>query len=280
MRAVGRILGIRSEHVGELTFNELGAIFPEGRNDDHFECVLDSADVRFRKVLECLLSTGFTPSTHRETPGPKNFWLKYWREYAPQDLGAADYLQVQPTKFLRCYERNDAGLVKLTPASLSGRSLLSTPRPPVVVVMKTLMDRVLGSKARGAVFRPTEVVGRAAAARLQGQFWEWTSDIYLPPLAPPCTFIDAVTGEQVSADSGRRFVLREGLEAPEILYMPPELHYRFADIQRMEPFDVALVREQFTDAYSRPLVVSNRIYRLCLELGVSSDWIPVRVDET
>jgi hypothetical protein len=168
--------------------------------------------------------------------------------------------------------------VQLIAANLKGDIDVASPSPPVVVVSSNFKARIQALGASGSVFRPTEVLGKAAAIRFQGQFWEWVSDIDLPWLSPPCKFIDGVTGDEVSGDSKRPFVLREGLEAPEILYTPAEFHYRASEIKMVQPFDVALVREQFNGPFSRPLVLSNRMYKLCEEMNVSAGWIPVRID--
>ena len=95
-------------------------------------------------------------------------------------------------------------------------------------------------------------------------------------------------GEALSSVQGNRLVDREGnplapgdesadYRATEGSYNHAELHYRRADMERMERFDVARTIERFS--VNPRLVVSNRFYRVCADSDLKMNWVPVRIDD-
>src|SRR5206468_10103430 len=69
-------------------------------------------------------------------------------------------------------------------------------------------------------------------------YWELTSDLLLPPLAPSCKMFDQ-DGNPFTGDYSNGCYLIEGI------YKLPELHYKASAIATAEPFDVALTLEKF-----------------------------------
>ncbi len=193
------------------------------------------------------------------------------------DLREARYLTPTPTIMLRSYTRTPEGSIELEAENIVGEVHLGSPNPPWIVVSDALREEMTRSGMRGPVFHPTKL-DRLAVAANPLPFWELSSNVILPPLSAPCVLLDAITGEQVTSDYPGAFVFREGLEPPEILYTPAEMHYTAESLKACEPFDVARTYEQFTGPHSRKFVCSQRFYQFCTERGLKIEWTPVRID--
>lgn len=100
---------------------------------------------------------------------------------------------------------------------------------------------------------------------------ELTSDFILPPLSPTMR-IEYEDGTKFDGDFKRRYVIREGL------YRTPELHYLSSSLEGLEPFDLACSFEWWGSEVSRRTIASKRFYQFCVDQGVETEWVPVRID--
>lgn len=280
MKTLVKILSIDAKKVGEGAIVELGLIYPDGRDGLHFECQLPWEDERVHKVIRCLAGHGFVPRNGRRRAGPNEYWMAIERTYDRSDLDSASCLNLRAEVPFRSYTRSSEGLIELDAEEIQPDADIAFASPPWTVVSGRLKDLIEGEGMSHVVFRETRVVGPSRLrTEYEGQFWELTSDFVLPPMSPRCKFIDARTGEEVAGDSQAKFVLREGLAPPEILYTPAEIHYVATAMEALEPFDLALTRETFAGNYSRMIVASQRFYRFCTAHDLKIFWTPVRIDE-
>jgi hypothetical protein len=281
MRTMAKILGINSRDVGEDIIAELGVIYPDGRDGDRFECQLPWEDDRVRSVIGCLAAHGFVPSSGRRRIASNEYWMQIERNYDRSDLDSASYLNLRAKVPFRSYTRSPEGLIQLDAEEVRTDADIAYASQPWTVVSGRLKDLIEREGLGRVVFRETQVVGPARLRdEYEGRFWELTSDLVLPPMSPCCKFFDAVTGEEVAGNSERPFVLREGLEAPDILYTPAEIVYDATAINTVGPFDLALTCETFGNNYSRMIVASNIFYRFCESLGLDILWSPVRINKS
>lgn len=280
MKTLVKILSIDAKKLGEDTIAELGLIYPDGRDGRHFECQLPWEDERVHRVIGCLAGRGFVPRNGRRRAGANEYWMAIERTYDRSDLDLASYLNLRAKVPFRSYTRSSEGRIELDTEEIQPDAEIACASPPWTVVSRRLKDLIEGEGMSHVVFRETRVIGPSESGKeYEGQFWELTSDFVLPPMSPRCKFIDGVTGEEVAGDSKVTFVLREGLETPDILYTPAEIHYVATEIKALEPFDLALTHETFGGHYSRMIVASQRFYRFCVAHDLKILWTPVRIDE-
>jgi hypothetical protein len=104
-------------------------------------------------------------------------------------------------------------------------------------------------------------------------WWELSSGVLLPRLAPGVELVD---------NNGDPFVegTSKGCWMIEDLFDYPELHYMESDIRRVEPFDCGLTLELLgrnSREANRIRVISQRFYRTCRDRGFVLNCVPVHL---
>ncbi len=191
--------------------------------------------------------------------------IRLERAYTPEELGALDYLWFHAEQVQDQPGRNDEGLIILDSKARRLKRAFVCPRgwsyndAVVRAEVKAGLER---AGLSGVEFRPVATPG----GRRCDDWWELTSRIVMPPLAPGVELSEGPKGYWV--------VPREGL------YTPPELRYRREDIESMPAPDLAITRERMygSSEYDYPKIVSSRFYQVCHENGWETNWVPVRVE--
>ena len=274
----------------------LASIYPEGMSDrGAFRARLQEDDVRIQRILNWLHGEGFT---RWRQSGDLQYGREYSfiliRQYESQDLSSADCLEFWPevVDSVSAEGRDAEGRLRLERPTLkeAKRAGLDFAHATMdeILVVEPVRDRLLEGSFRHLVFRPTVLVtGRGTRPgrytpipweqfKVTRPWWELTSDIKMPPLAPSADLRDP-NGEHPfrPRDAQMPCRLREGF------YNHAELRYRRSDLSAMEPFDVALTFENFGFSHTerRSTVVSKRFYQFCADHGLKGRWAPVRIEE-
>jgi len=275
-------LVVHAKFSGVSIVQDLGTAFPQGLDEDRFECRLPWEDERVTLLLERLTAHGLKPSGLRPS-SPGDYHLAIERTYSRSDFESAAYLTFSSKTLLLNAIRDLDGVLRVKSDKIkSGMDMASTTRPWIVV-----SDRVKGLIEREGLIRASfreirlDAPGSGSVRRGRHDFWELTSDLILPPMAPPCKFIHARTGEEVAGDSDESFVFREGLGIPGFFFLPPEPHYAEADLRSIGPFDLALTFERISGGYLGGLpICSQRFHQFCVANRLSQKmyWTPVRLN--
>ncbi|MBI3919823.1 MAG: hypothetical protein HY318_00290 [Armatimonadetes bacterium] len=274
MKAIAKIGPIAEYLIDPQILEELGEILPEGVQGDTFECELPDEDPCHAAIIDCLEQWAFEPEPWWEVDddlGELNLYpYVIQRHYEAADFGNSAYLQPRPTVSFG-NKTSPPGILHLQADSIPSGEDIGIMRSYIVVSdrLKGLIER---AGLKGFVFRETRIHGRERTG-LRGEYWELTSDLILPAVAPPCTVLDAL-GEPFAGDYEYGCYLHEGR------YQPPELHYLASEVESLGAFDFAITNERFgpDDHAQHHLVTSQRFYQFCVENALKVDWVPVRVD--
>lgn len=270
----------------------LASIYPEGRTADcWFNMRLPSDDPRVNSVLRQLSSWELVPWADHFRPRNENCEYRFWhqRVYEDADLAEVLYLELHPPIEAHVHDspRRTDGLLRLLQGYLNEQFDFATTDFPIGYIMPDRVRRTLDrSFLVGLRCRPTLLLpGTYATADVEPIPWDrhgdpWSeldSDFTMPPLSDSMTFTDKDGKTLKERDFSNGFHRREGL------YLHPELHYRAADLEKLEAFDLARTFEPFGNrkGYDRldcPLIASNRFYQFCVEHGLKTGWVPVRID--
>ena len=243
-------------------------------------------------MIHALESWGFRAWNYKS---PKEFGRDYElslvRIYDAFDWESADYLQLWPSVLddvIHDSGRDESGRMMLYRRSLREQRALDFARGEIEAILipervKRLLEK---DSLKHVVFKPTIAVkGTGLAKECQAPlawtevgtppWWELSSDLVLPPLSPSMDLRDDKGNPIAPGDCSKGCVPKEGH------FNHAELHYRQRDLAAVEPFDVALTFETFgpRGPTKRPsLIASQHFYRVCVDHGLSTNWIPVRVD--
>jgi len=249
-----------------------------------------------RQAAELLDREGFRPHTQ---PGramlPTEYQFHRERYYSKKELDALPFLQLVGVKHFDYggEHETDAHMLIGKRKGLAwdkgigmGAFAINRLAAPDAVVRK-LRD----SELSRLLLRPTHLT---RWVRKDGQptlrylswggdnpppWWEVTSDLELPALAPSVKLIDTRTGEPADERSGSCFLHEDS-------FAFPQLRYRREDLERMPPFDIACTQERFDRGYiwvrppsARARVVSQRFRQFCLKAGIKASFVPVQIEE-
>lgn len=298
MKELISIARLPLDRVTTELIDDLVAIYPEGERiggspDKRTRsfCFIDipREDPRVEKVLNTLKMHGWYPKVDQALPyQPNEFWLTFKRKYSPRDYEKSEYLQISARGGANSFFRHrKTGFLKVSAAHL--RRTRANVLAPALLVRDCVRKLLESSDLRHLVFRPILPVENAnyendegdvvvSWDRIGDKWWELTSDFVLPPLnLGKIEFLDSVTFLPITDPTKQTPVLREGL------YFEPELHFRRADMEALEPFDLALTREfngRVGDGSNEPWrVASQELYQFFKKHKITAGWQPVRLDD-
>lgn len=290
MKIYAEFVGLPEMHLGKELFEALCAIVPEGRVinkgpmgfvSQSFRVKVRLDDVRYTKVIKVLEEHGWTPRVDGWRPrGPKQYWLRYLRQYSRRDIAEAELLLLHPRAYCEGLYRTEDGLIKLDADKLRRRAHIAHATPEWIVVSDRARRLIEEAGMRHVVFRPTVAVSYRHVKekviqweRLGGPWWELSSSYVLPRLSPTVELRDRF-GNPHDGDDAKGYYIHEGL------FLRPELHYRRADIPATLAFDVACTHECFgmPTPDDRLKVCSPRFAAFCLSHKLTTGWVPVRID--
>jgi len=286
MKTILVIPGIAEHEVSPEAYNDLVEVYPQGdqinsRGVPFWSMRLVDTDPRTVAILDVLKKHNLRLWHGLSIPTSADIVARYEREYSKKDFTDAKYLS---PFFLNTFGKDEGrspdGRMRKSGDHMNPKALIGGSWGGAIFISVDLRSEVEEEDFVGADILPIELVGRHVKA-VEGRVRELTSTITLPPMAPRMTFFSAEraeTRQEVDRDFPGPSVLREGRDAPEIIFEVPALHYNRSDLARMPPFDIALTYERFgTD---RPhTVFSQRFYQFCLKKKLQIGWIPVRIVE-
>lgn len=286
MRTITQLTGIR----GEAEIARLSAIVPEAEVIRSIFIEIDEADPRLERVLEVLRELGWQDRRDPPIEGqePRYYSRLSWRVYDDRDLDphqlltmeglVADFDVFASTTSadgrLRVYVTPE-GLPEDLDVSITGGSALIVPDRVYRVMRALPMHRLF--------FRPTvpyECRGypehECAWEDIGPPWWEITSDLTMPPLAPSLLVLD-----HKKKPVDRRFNKLTIVIDPANLYLgTPELRYLRSELPPLDSFDAALSYEHSGSViHGSRLVVSQRLRQAWIAAGFKADWMPVHIEE-
>jgi len=280
------IPGIAEHEVTPEAYNDLVAAYPQGdqissRGFPFWSVRLAQTDPRTVAILEVLKKHNLRLWHGLSVPTSADIAARYEREYSKKDLTDAEYLSpFFSNTFGQDGGRNEEGRMRKSGEHINPKALIGGSWGGAVFISVDLRSEIEDEDFVGANILPIDLVGRPSKA-LEGRFRELTSTITMPPMSPHMTFFSAIrtkTRQELDRDDPGPSVLREGRDAPEIIFELPALHYNRSDLQKAPTFDIALTYERF--GTERPhTVFSQRFYQFCLKKKLPIAWIPVHIDE-
>lgn len=289
MRIVAHIHGL-ARRVGNIErgisadlLESLCAIYPQGRvggQGHSFHAILPVDDKRTTQLLDLLAEAGLEPwiDTSQSRDANRQYTLRLQREYDEIDFEVCNHLEFAPDEQGKGLYRTDRqrGQIIMEAPPISSASFVH--KQTWCVVRDNLRRVLQGNGLKNLVFLPTKKRYESVDYNLYDEedvWWELRSDLVLPPVSSSMTLIHKdhtpFTGD-----------FRRGCRRIDGLYFPVELHYRRADIEGADSFDLAHTYEMFgalPDEYDRPLVASKRFYEVCKQHDVKTGWVPVRIED-
>jgi hypothetical protein len=268
---------LRSELPSALV-EQLCAIRPP--DGESLVWTLAELDPALPRLRACFEAAGWRPGLG---PGPAQegqYILHAERHYHPEDLAQAEYFEPSPYLGINAKPEWDASgrliirseyLLAPLPREIAAAGDGGNEGLAVCSVLKAELEH---AGLRGLIFGKAGVQG-PQAERFQGSWWELTSELVLPPLAPH--------GDLVPLQQFHPADRRCGCVLRQPPYVPSELHYRQSQLASLGAFDLARVREDLLlhageDAPHRRFVASRRFYEFCQARSLNLRGIPVRID--
>ncbi|MBL9148278.1 MAG: hypothetical protein JNM94_06235 [Phycisphaerae bacterium] len=287
MRTITRLTGIR----GDAAIARLSAIVPEAEVSVLSIFIeLDEGDPRLKRVLYVAREFGWQDRRDPPIEGrePRYYRRRSWRVYDDSDLDPCQLLTMEglvadfdviassSSKDERLRVDVDrCGLPEHLDVSITGGSGLIVP-DRVYRVMHALPLRRL-------LFRPTVPYDRrgwpereSAWEDIGPPWWEITSDLKMPPVAPSLMVLDHKK-KPVDRSYNKLTIVKD----PTNMYLGrPELRYLRSELPPLDSFDAALSYEHSGCAiHGARLIVSQRLRRAWIDAGFKADWMPVHIEE-
>jgi hypothetical protein len=232
--------------------------------DTHALAIVD----RLMKICrEEMIPGGINP------PRAGHYQLLAHYHYDEQDLATSELLELRPTKALMAdAEKNPDGSmeIKATPAvaNLTGAWNMTLK----FLMSDLIRDCCIAEGLIGPTFAPVTV--RGARQAVAGTVWKLGASITMPKLSNTQDLRHVRREGEVEFDG----VYSDNMHLRDGLHSVTEIHYRRSDLERMEPFDLAVTYEPLQQRAGR-IIASPRFYRFCKANKLRFDYMPVRVDE-
>ena len=226
------------------------------------------------KILELLADAGWKPYLGEYVPKElrsTQFWVRRFRHHEKRDRDECEYLQVHDWsrgeaifEFDSVRDGHYCGQVKGAKwKARYERTSLHCHSSPFFV--NTEIKRALEAEnLKGIAFKP---VFFDKPEKARGEYWQLTSTITMPPCLLPVLTIPSTPNPVLCYDDGGHF--------------PQELVFDHAAVREIEPFDIALTRENLCplpNAWPYEFIVSQRFRQAIHKLKMSSvDLVPVRL---
>ncbi len=266
--------------------------FPSGRNGTEFAIKLPADHVQFDELIGLLQELGLSQRDYARRgprlPGEYSFDLH--RHYDVQDSESAPFLRLVHTVLVsEDQERDSEGRLIVQAFRLQPHFRIGCVLWEATIVRDDLRREMEAARLQGLQFHDLNLIPPRNKARIrdkqgclireveltdqdhvekQGQFWELTSSVTLPPI-PDTNRLVCARDQSFTGDYSQVVGLKDD-------YRPPELNYRQSDLAKAGHFDFALTFESF--GKERWPVVSQRFYQFCVKQELKLDWIPVRID--
>ena len=231
----------------------------------------DEALATVDRLVAICREEGFPGGANVHRIGHYRLVLHY--HYEEKDLAASELLELRPTKALMAdaeIHPDGSMEIKATPAvvNLSGSWNMTLD----YLVSDLIRERCLSEGLAGPTFAPVTVRGPRQA--VVGTVWKIGASITMPRLSNTQDLRHVRSEGVVEFDGvySDNMCLRDGLHSVS------EIHYRQSDLERMEPFDLAVTYEPLQQRAGR-IIASPRFYRFCKANKLRFDYMPVRVDE-
>jgi hypothetical protein len=269
MRLTAVIGGLQRASVEKRIYDQISELCPEGDNGRRFRFEFETNDDRLLRIQDILARGGYKVWDEHGYSLPNEYRLTRNRYYDPGDLASVYYCEPWATDSLETANQRTLEGVLAVSSNFEGEP------PPIGMVGVDAMavsDRLKSSMEEAGlvhlILLPARVVGENASS-IRERYWELTSDLRLPRLAPNLRLIDGLGGLYEEGKS-HACIVDDG-------FSPPELHYRASDIARVEPFDLARTHEPI-GSKAGTFVASKRFYEFCRSHSLKMDWVPVRID--
>ena len=260
-------IDISPRQASQNVIDKLKRAYPDESGERYFQCDLFENDPRLKRVWEILLENGLAPRDQlkqNEIP----FCFEMERVYNASELRAATYLTPWARNEFDVEYRDEQKRILLN------RQHIKRDRQAGFATMSMIVSLALKQKLESAGFLNLVFLPVCLDEKPTDQWWEMTSEIRLPPVAPPCEVMYFRGGKPFDGDYSQSLILREGF------YQWPELHYRQSEIKPLEPFYCARSIEGFAVVeYDRLFVISNRLYRFLEAEKARLKWTPVRINQ-
>ncbi len=233
-------------------------------------------DPHLARILDLLTEAGWKPHFGEDLPqglAHNHFWVRRFRHYERGDRDKCGYLHVHGwSKGEALFEFDSVrdglycGKVKgVKWKGRYGRTSLHCHSSPFFV-NGDFKKELEAENLQGLAFKPV-LFDKPEKAR--GEFWQMTSTVTMPPCLLTVLTIPSTPHALLCYDDGGHF--------------PQELVFEESAVRKIEPFDVALTRENICplpNAWPYEIIVSQRFRQVCLKLKMSSvDLVPVRLRE-
>lgn len=268
--------------IGDDAFARLCEVIP-GDYISVFQARLRDDSAEWAAVRRVLEEAGCRQRSQFEDSGPGKFSCHPNYDYEESDIDRADYFQLRPRDYVETNGwRSPEGHLYLKPSWLPRKGPLLGADGFGIIVSSELRAELEAAGFAGLAFRPTRVRRERRSDGAEdvpwekvgcAPYWELTGSVRLPSLSPRCRLVDSRQGQPIKDDDWSKGVMLIEGEFPA-----GELHYRRADIQRVEPFDFASTHEPLGRCHPK-LILSRRVYDWVLTRKLKTDWLPVYVDD-
>lgn len=272
---------ISQTEVSKEIWSTLRDIYPPGINPYSFGGIdLPAEDTGLQTAVNYLSKQGLVPATGFPPHLSNQFSMTLKRVYEASDLERCDYLTLIPKYiFGSKTERDENGILHIPLSSVKANQRIGIDWQHSIIVSDQVRVILQQNNLIGIFF--TEVILDAKKSLKQSdvKLWEMHTKLKLPPLSYTM-FVVNEAGKAFEGDYDKGCFVREGMTVPEVLYLPPELHYRAKDLKIVEPFDLALTYEQ-TGRGTRLFhghIASKQFYDFCQTHQLAMEWQPVRID--
>ena len=289
MKLRARITGLPSIRENAELIERLVQIYPEGAQYNSFFMDLVESDQRAVEIFRELERFGFRAWKQNQSQRDRasEYFLDYYREYEASDFDNIDLVRSAPQVQLACKTqrgRDHEGRIGiefhepgLPPESIAtdghGACLV---RDRVRRIIEEIRPQHLFFRETVLVTWWTKVAHPIAWQEFgEEPWWEVTSDLTLPPLAPSMVVIHHKTGKRLPRGVGAK-VICFARDPDEPRDGEAQFHYCRSEIEASERFDAALTLEKLGS--SCQLVLSRRVYRALLDANIENRWIPCPLD--
>ena len=245
-------------------YETIVGLSPAGRRSDFFFLEAKADDERNAQLVERILDLceqRGLKRTRGETVG--SYVYSVDRIYEPADLNAAALLLLVGGRgLLHDVTRDERGRLVL-PATKARTSLkLAAAFPaPWIIVSDAVRQTLEAARLVGLVFGEVVLKGQSIRSA-ETPFWELGSSVTLPRM------VNAVRYETSP------FPCHGIDDGP---YRRGEPHYRQSDLEALGDFDVAHTLEPLGNKDPR-LIISHRLYEVCVKNKIPLEVWPVRID--
>ena len=279
MKTIYNIHSFYAPEVGQELFDEISAVYPEGRiNPRSFVSRLPKEDPRTIVAMRIMEEHGYKIRNQYEEfdPSQKYYDLQITREYSSRDLDQIAYLVPTPKTMAGALRRKSGILILAHDCARAiTADRMTYAEDGNIIVTDDLRRMMEAAGLFNLVFLEARL--EKSSFRVPEPLWEMTTDLRMPPLSDGNVLIDN-DSEPYTGRPGQMCLPREGLSVPEALYFPAELHYSARSLAVIEPFDLARTFEPIGQNVAHYPIASQRFHQFCVAAHLRVSWQPVQVD--